>query len=150
MNKLIPLVLVLTVTLVACGAERDAPAPPPPVAPEEPSAPEESLLLPWTEQLRIRESWLRMRHEMLPEMMRRHDIDMWIVINEEFNDDPLTEYIAPPRPYAGNRDIFIFIDTGDEADFRKVALTGYEEENLARFFELAQFEKPGQVPPRPE
>lgn len=69
-------------------------------------------------------------------MMRRHGIDMWIVVNEEFHDDPLTQYIAPPRPYAGGRDIFVFIDAGAER-LKKMAATGYVEENVGRFFQSA-------------
>nr|MCU0619667.1 aminopeptidase P family protein [Gemmatimonadaceae bacterium] len=42
--------------------------------------------------------------------------------------------IAPPRPYTGNRDLFVFIDAGD-AGLRRVAITGYTEDNLRRHFE---------------
>jgi Xaa-Pro aminopeptidase len=87
----------------------------------------------WSEQIRIREGWLVTRHGMLLEMMRRHGIAMWIVVNEEFHDDPLTHLVAPPRPYTGNRDFFVFIDAGDT--LRRVAVTGYSEDNLKRFFE---------------
>jgi Xaa-Pro aminopeptidase len=52
----------------------------------------------------------------------------------------LTEYIAPPRPFTGNRDIFVFIDTGSA--LRKVAITGYAEENVKRFFEEEDDPKP--------
>lgn len=91
-------------------------------------------LLPWSEQMAVRDEWLTKRHEMLLPMMRRHGIDMWIVINEEFHDDPLTEYVAPARPYTGRRDVFVFVDAGD-AGLRKVAATGYWEETVARYFE---------------
>ena len=94
----------------------------------------------WSQQIAIREGWLTQRHAMLLDMMRRHDIQWWIVVNEEFHNDPLTEYIAPPRPYTGNRDIFLFIDTG--TSLRKIAITGYAEENLARFFENPEDPKP--------
>jgi len=82
----------------------------------------------------VRDQWLAKRHEMLLPMMRRHGIGMWIVVNEEFHDDPLTEYVAPARPYTGRRDVFVFVDAGDEG-LRKVAATGYWEETVARFFE---------------
>ncbi|MEJ8566539.1 M24 family metallopeptidase [Elongatibacter sediminis] len=147
MKTHLSLLVIAVATLASCTADHDTAEEPQNAATGAPSVERESLLLPWTEQLRIRQSWLETRHEMLLEMMRRHGIDMWIVVNEEFNNDPLTEYIAPPRPYAGNRDIFIFIDSGDDAGLRTVALTGYEEENLARFFELAQF-KPDPNNPR--
>jgi Xaa-Pro aminopeptidase len=91
-------------------------------------------LLRWSEQITIRERWLTQRHAMLLPMMRRHNIGMWIVVNEEFHDDPLSQYIAPPRPYTGNRDVFVFIDGGDKG-LKKYAITGYTEENLARFFD---------------
>ncbi len=91
-------------------------------------------LLPWSRQIAIREGWLRTRHEMLLPMMRRHNVGMWIVVNEEFHDDPLSQYVAPPRPYTGNRDLFVFIDGGAQG-LKKYAITGYTEENLARFFD---------------
>ncbi|WP_263374161.1 M24 family metallopeptidase [Granulicella aggregans] len=94
----------------------------------------------WSEQIAIREGWLEKRQGMILEMMRRHKIEMWIVVNEEFHNDPLTEYIAPPRPYTGNRDIFVFIDTG--TSLRKIAVTGYAEDNLKRFFETEDDPKP--------
>jgi Xaa-Pro aminopeptidase len=97
----------------------------------EPAAPR---LLKWSEQVAVREGWLEERHRLLLPMMRRHGLDWWIVVNEEFNDDPLTPLVAPPRPYAGNRDVFVFIDAG-ERGLRRVAITGYSEESLTRFFE---------------
>jgi len=94
----------------------------------------------WSQQIAIRESWLVEHHALILDMMRRHQIDMWIVVNEEFHDDPLTQFIAPPRPYTGNRDIFVFIDTG--TSLRKIAVTGYAEDNLKRFFETEDDPKP--------
>src|SRR5436853_2246621 len=55
-------------------------------------------LLSWSQQIAVREQWLAKRHEMILPMMREHGIDMWIVVNEEFHDDPLTQYIAPRVP----------------------------------------------------
>ena len=95
----------------------------------------------WSEQISIREGWLVKRHRMLLDMMRKHDVQMWVVVNEEFHNDPLTEFIAPPRPYTGNRDFFIFVDTGG-SELKKVAVTGYSEDNLRRFFESPDEPKP--------
>src|ERR1051325_4067125 len=70
-------------------------------------------LLSVREQQTMRESWLKKRLDtMLLPMMRQQKIDMWIVVNEEFHPDPVTEYIAPPLPYVGRRDFFIFADRG--------------------------------------
>lgn len=97
--------------------------------------------LPLSSQFALREAWLTKKHALLLPMMRRHGISMWILVNEEFHDDPLTEFVAPPRPYAGGRDLFVFIDTG-ETGLRKVAISSYFEEQLTRFFEVAEDPKP--------
>ncbi|HEX6693615.1 MAG TPA: M24 family metallopeptidase [Longimicrobiales bacterium] len=95
----------------------------------------------WSEQIRIRESWLPKRHAMLLEMMRRNDVQMFIVVNEEFHDDPLVHLVAPPRPYTGNRDWFIFVDTGGTS-LRRVAVTGFSEDNLKQLFESPDEPRP--------
>ncbi len=125
MRPLSVALLLPTLTLLGCtGAAQ----------PREEAGTERLALLTWSEQMDVRDQWLVKRHEMLLPMMRRHDIDMWIVVNEEFHDDPLTEYVAPARPYTGRRDIFVFVDAGEQG-LRRVAATGYWEENVARFFE---------------
>lgn len=100
----------------------------------------EGAMLQWADQIKVREGWLEKRHQMLHEMMKKHGVDWFIVVNEEFHNDPMTQYIAPPRIYTGNRDIFVFIDTGDK--LRKVAVTGFSEESLRRFFESPDDPKP--------
>ncbi len=97
-------------------------------------------LPPWSKQLEIRERWLAERHQALLPMMRRHGVGMWIVINEEFHDDPLTQFVAPPRPYAGGRDIFVFIDGGDQGLIR-FAATGYGDEHVEHFFQTPKTPK---------
>jgi len=94
-------------------------------------------LLPLAEQIDVREGWLVKRHEMILPLLRKHGLGMWIIVNEEFHDDPLTEYVAPPRPYVGNRDIFVFVDAGGEG-LKKLAVLGYNEENVEQFFEIAK------------
>ena len=93
-------------------------------------------LLPVRDQQATRESWLKRRLDtMLLPMMRQQKIDMWIVVNEEFHSDPVTAYIAPPLPYDGRRDFFIFADRGgDKLD--RIALVRYSEEHLKYFFEV--------------
>jgi len=93
-------------------------------------------LLSVREQQRVREGWLKKRLDtMLLPMMRQNKIDMWIVTNEEFHADPVTAYIAPPLPYVGRREFFVFADRGgDKLD--RIAIVRYGEEHLGFFFEL--------------
>ena len=93
-------------------------------------------LLSVREQQEVRERWLRTRLDtMLLPMMRRHKVKMWIVVNEEFHPDPVTAHIAPPIPYQGRRDFFIFTDRGTDK-LERIALVRYSEEHLKNFFEV--------------
>ncbi|MBF5046272.1 aminopeptidase P family protein [Aggregicoccus sp. 17bor-14] len=123
--------LLLSVLLLGCAGGKSSTRPPP-VAEGTAAG---SWTAPFSEQLALREGWLQQRHAGLLAQMRRHGVGMWIVLNEEFHDDPLTQYVAPPRPYAGNRDVFVFVD-GGERGLQKVALVDYAEGGLERFFRL--------------
>lgn len=111
-----------------------AAAAPPPAEPFPPTL---------SEQMAIRDGWLERRHGLLLDQMRALGVGMWIVVNEEFHDDPLTPYVAPYRPYVGGRDLFVFVDAG-ERGLRKVAIVGFAEEQLSRFFESPSDPKPAQ------
>lgn len=92
------------------------------------------------QQMDVRETWLKKRFDtiLLP-MMKKHKVDMWIVVNEEFHSDPVTEHIVPPVPVVGRRDFFIFIDKGDKLE--RYAVVRYTEERLKNHYTLL-------VPPR--
>jgi hypothetical protein len=93
-------------------------------------------LLSVREQQAVRERWLKKRLDtMLLPMMRQQKIEMWIVTNEEFHPEPVVHHVAPPIPYQGRRDFFIFADRGgDKLD--RLALVRYPEEHLKSFFEV--------------
>src|SRR5215203_3280095 len=84
-------------------------------------------------QMDVRESWLKKRFEtLLLPMMQRNGIDVWIVVNEEFHSDPVTEHIVPPIPIVGRRDFFIFVDRGGKLE--KYAVVRYLEERLKNHY----------------
>ncbi|HQU83905.1 MAG TPA: M24 family metallopeptidase [Pyrinomonadaceae bacterium] len=92
-------------------------------------------LLSLREQMDVREAWLKKRFDtLLLPMMRKHNISMWIVVNEEFNADPATEYIVPPIPMVGSRDFFIFVDDGEKLE--KIAIVRYSEERLKNHYQM--------------
>ena len=124
--------LIVLAVMIVWGSAVLVAQPPAAAAPTSLASPPAPL--PMARQIAVRESWLPQRYDMLLRMMRARRIGMWLVVNEEFHDDPLTALIAPPRPYVGRRDIFVFADAG-EAGLARVALTGYAEENVQRYFE---------------
>lgn len=92
-------------------------------------------LLTQREQMDVREAWLKKRLDtLLLPMMRKHNIQMWMVVNEEFNNDPATEYIVPPIPMVGSRDFFVFVDTGEKLE--KIAIVRYSEERLKNHYQM--------------
>lgn len=70
------------------------------------------------EQFDERMRWLAERHQRLLPMMRAHGVGMWIVMNEEFHNDPLTEHVAPPMVYVSRRDAHVFVDGGERGLLR--------------------------------
>lgn len=92
-------------------------------------------LLSLREQMAVRSMWLEKRFDtLLLPMMRRHNVSMWIVTNEEFHTDAVTDAITPPVPIVGRRDFFIFVDNGTRLE--RYAVVRYEEEQLKRFYTL--------------
>ena len=93
-------------------------------------------------QMDVREAWLKKRFDtLLLPMMQRNGIDMWIVVNEEFHSDPVTEHIVPPIPIVGRRDFFIFADRGGKLE--RYAVVRYIEERLKNHYTVIN-------PPRTE
>jgi hypothetical protein len=92
-------------------------------------------LLSLREQMSVRSAWLKKRFDtLLLPMMRKHNVAMWIVTNEEFHSDAVTESIVPPVPMVGRRDFFIFFDNGNALE--RFAVVRYEEEQLKKFYTL--------------
>jgi Xaa-Pro dipeptidase len=118
------LLLLLLAGVIPAAAQRPASTEPLP------------RLLSVREQQAVRNRWLKTRLDtMLLPMMRRNNIDMWIVVNEEFHPDPVTEYLTPPIPLQGRRDFFIFVDRGGDK-LERIALVRYPEERLKDFYEV--------------
>lgn len=92
-------------------------------------------LLSQREQVTVREQWLKKRFDtLLLPMMKKHGADVWIVVNEEFHSDAVTEHIVPPIPMVGRRDFFIFIDKGDKLE--RHAIVRYDEEKLKNHYNV--------------
>jgi len=78
------------------------------------------------EQAALVKGWIQKRFDtLLPELMRREKIDMWIVVSREYNDDPVFRSISPLTTYSSRRrTILVFFDRGKE---------GVERLSIGRF-----------------
>ena len=89
-----------------------------------------SLLLPaplprLREQADIQQGWLKLRLErVLPQLMRKHGVQMWLVICREYNEDPaFLSLVSPTVMAARRRTILVFYDRGEQG-IERLALGG--------------------------
>ena len=84
------------------------------------------------EQAEIRQAWLSERLEtVLPQLMREHDVDLWIVAMREYNEDPVFRALVSPTSFAARRrTIYIFYDRGPDAPLERIALGGTSQGGL--------------------
>lgn len=99
------------------------------LAPSAPAAPTDTMppkLPSLREQDAIRQEWLKLRLErVLPTLMRRHGVSMWLVINREYNEDPVfRSLISPSVMFARRRTILVFFDRGGDKGIERLALGG--------------------------
>lgn len=84
------------------------------------------------EQHAIVRQWIAQRFErVLPELMRQHGIDMWVIVSREYNDDPVFRSMSPPTTYASRRrTILVFHDRGAGRDVERLSIGRFDYEGL--------------------
>lgn len=96
------------------------------LAPALPAPGDVPAVAPLREQHRVRQEWLKARLErVLPALMRRHGVSMWIVSNREYAEDPVYLSLVSPSVFAARRrTILVFFDRGAEKGIERLALGG--------------------------
>ena len=93
------------------------------------------------EQAALQQSWLEKRLKtVLPGLMRKHGIDMWVIPMREYNEDPtFTSLVSPTTFAARRRTIYVFfdkcaadkrVDPGDGSCIERIALGGTSQGGL--------------------
>jgi Xaa-Pro aminopeptidase len=97
---------------------------------------------PLREQHGVRQEWLKSRLErVLPALMRRHGVSMWIVSNREYAEDPVFLSLVSPSVFAARRrTILVFFDRGPERGVERLALGGGSNGGLYTVFRDPQVE----------
>lgn len=68
---------------------------------------------------------------LLPQLMRREGLDMWVIISREYNEDPVLKTMLPSTWLsARRRTILVFFDNGKEVE--KLAIARYDVGNLLK------------------
>ena len=91
---------------------------------------------PLREQAAIQQQWLTLRLErVLPALMRKHGVAMWLVICREYNEDPVYRSLTSPTVFAARRrTILVFFDQGPEKGVERLALGGGSNGGLYRVY----------------
>jgi hypothetical protein len=93
------------------------------------------------EQAALQQSWLEKRLKtVLPGLMRKHGVDMWVIPMREYNEDPtFTSLVSPTTFAARRRTIYVFFDKcaaagrtdpGDGTCIERIALGGTSQGGL--------------------
>lgn len=85
-----------------------------------------SKLLPLRSRAEVRNAWLKQRlDEVLPEIMRREGLDMWIVIAREYNEDPVIMTLLPEPAMSARRRTILVLCINPDGSLTRLALDRY-------------------------
>lgn len=78
------------------------------------------------EQAELQQRWLARRMDsILPALLRKHGVDMWVVPMREYNEDPVFSSLVSPTTFAARRrTIYVFFDRGPAQGVERIALGG--------------------------
>ena len=93
------------------------------------------------EQADLQQQWLTKRvTTLLPPLMRKYGIDLWVIPMREYNEDPVfTSLVSPTTFAARRRTIYVFFDRGPEQGVERIALGGSSQGGV---FEAVRSTKP--------
>ena len=98
----------------------------------QPAATQDHTILTERDRARVMDEVLEDRFtNLLPQLMRREGLDMWIIISREYNEDPVLRTMLPSTWLsARRRTIMVFFDNGKEVE--KLAIARYDVGTLLK------------------
>lgn len=94
-----------------------------------------SPILPLRKQAQIRDEWLKTRLDrLLPELLQRENIDMWLVICREYNEDPVVMSLLPATSMSARRRTMLVFARDAAGHVERLTLSRYGYEG---FYEAA-------------
>jgi Xaa-Pro aminopeptidase len=84
------------------------------------------------EQARLQRGWIEKRFDtLLPSLMRRAGIEMWIVVSREYDDDPVFRSMAPVTTFSSRRrTILAFVDRGGSLGVERLSIGRFDYDGL--------------------
>ena len=105
--------------------------------------PSANRVLTHREQAPLQHQWIEQRFKtLLPSLMRREGIDMWVIVSREYNDDPVFRSMAPVTTYSSRRrTILVFFDRGGDKGVEHLSIGRFDYDGL---FTLERTDNDGQ------
>ncbi len=94
------------------------------------------VILDMKDRAALRDQWLEIRLEtVVPRLMEREDIDMWIIVAREYNEDPVFWSMKPAPTWlaARRRTVLVFHENG-QGRIERLAVARYD---IGKFFRKA-------------
>ena len=78
---------------------------------------------------------------LLPELMEKNGIDMWVIVSREYNEDPIIKTMLPAEwLYARRRTILVFYNNPQQKVYEKLAIARYNVgDNIKASWDMAKF-----------
>jgi Xaa-Pro aminopeptidase len=99
------------------------------ILPAAPAAAQDAVpaILSMRERAEVRDAWLERRLDtVIPMLMRRTGVDMWVLVAREYNEDPVVRTMLPATWLnARRRTILVFHDRGGEQGVERLAVARY-------------------------
>ena len=98
-----------------------------PLAAQEVRDPGMPAILPLGERAKVEDAWLKQRLDtIVPQLMRRDSVDMWIIVAREYLEDPVAKTMLPATWLsARRRTVLIFHDRGEAQGVERLAVARY-------------------------
>ncbi len=126
-----PVGLALAAMAFAAPAVAQAPSTPTGLPVAERTLPDNRVLTHREQAPLIRQRIERRFEALLPGLMRREGIDMWIIVSREYNDDPVFRSMAPPTTFSSRRrTILLFHDRGPGAGVERISVGRFDYDGL--------------------
>jgi len=83
-------------------------------------------ILDMRERAAVQDAWLEKRLEtLLPELMAREDIDMWLVIGREYNEDPVLKTMLPATWLSARRRTILLFSRKEDGSVERLSVSRY-------------------------
>ena len=85
-----------------------------------------NLILPLREQAATKNRWLRERLDsIIPDLMQRENMDMWLIICREYNEDPVIMTMLPAPAMAARRRTILAFCKNEEGTVERLSIDRY-------------------------